>query len=104
MGSAISPLQQSLVNYDVHRYWTSRDYHTSSRWYLQHWIWKYQTGYDLHPSIHSSKHGLRVADVGTGNAYVRSFLTAQAFLPSFSSFLRLATTTAEAARKPATLT
>jgi hypothetical protein len=91
MGSAVLPLQESLANYDATRYWKSRDHHASSRsvstsaelrctpalanilifgLHLQHWIWSYQTGYVLHPSIQSSRHGLRVADVGTGNAYV----------------------------------
>jgi hypothetical protein len=64
------------------------------RLYLQHWIWNYQTGYVLHPSIPRSKHGLRVADMGTGNAYVTGFFPVQADGHHISSLLhRPATTT-----------
>lgn len=38
---------------------------------LQHYLWKDQTGYLLHPSISlSGAENLRIADVGTGTGYV----------------------------------
>lgn len=38
----------------------------SMRLNLQHFLWKQQLGYNLHPSIPTDKAGLKIADVATG--------------------------------------
>lgn len=44
---------------------------SSHRLHLQHWVWKYQLGYDLHPQIDvSKKTALKIADVAAGNGQV----------------------------------
>jgi len=61
---------ESEPTYDARQYWNSRDYKTSARLHLQHWIYQSQLGYLLHPSISQSlqkKPDLKVADVACGN-------------------------------------
>jgi SAM-dependent methyltransferase len=56
--------------YDSRSYWTNRDYKTSSRLFMQHWMWQLELGYALHPNIPAeirSKPDLKVADVACGN-------------------------------------
>ena len=36
---------------------------------LQHYLWKDQTGYLLHPSIPLSNPNIKIADIGTGTGY-----------------------------------
>jgi 2-polyprenyl-3-methyl-5-hydroxy-6-metoxy-1,4-benzoquinol methylase len=57
-------------NYDEKTYWTNRDYKTSARLTMQHWMWQHELGYALHPKIPEdvrSKSDLKVADVACGN-------------------------------------
>ena len=37
--------------------------------YIQHWMWRYQTGYILHPKVDTSKDNLKVADIACGTGY-----------------------------------
>lgn len=44
------------------------NYSNSFRLYLQHWMWKAQAGWDLHPLIKLPETGeIRIADLGCGN-------------------------------------
>ena len=45
---------------------------------LQHYIWKEESGYLLHPSIPTDQENLSVADVGTGTGYGVHFLQVSA--------------------------
>ncbi|KAL2047855.1 hypothetical protein ABVK25_011264 [Lepraria finkii] len=45
---------------------TTRAYVSTARLNLQHYLWKDQTGYLLHPDIPLSNTALKIADVGTG--------------------------------------
>ena len=57
-------------NFDEKAYWTNRDYKTSSRLFMQHWMWQLQLGYTLHPSIPEAirtNPNLKIADVACGN-------------------------------------
>lgn len=47
-------------------YRLNRDVAASTRLSLQHYIWKENMGYILHPSIDVSRPDLSIADVGTG--------------------------------------
>jgi 2-polyprenyl-3-methyl-5-hydroxy-6-metoxy-1,4-benzoquinol methylase len=47
-------------------YRLNRDIVASMRLNLQHYIWKENMGYILHPSIELPSTGVRIADVGTG--------------------------------------
>lgn len=47
-------------------YRLNRDVVASTRLSLQHYIWKENMGYILHPSIDTSRPNLSIADVGTG--------------------------------------
>lgn len=40
---------------------------------LQHYLWKDQAGYLVHPSIPLTSPNLKIADVGTGTGYVLTF-------------------------------
>ncbi|CAD6582664.1 MAG: hypothetical protein ASARMPREDX12_000999 [Alectoria sarmentosa] len=44
----------------------SRDTPASVRLYFQHWMWRYQTGYLLHPNVVTTKEGLKIADIACG--------------------------------------
>ncbi|MCJ1303443.1 hypothetical protein MMC08_006253 [Hypocenomyce scalaris] len=44
----------------------SRNAAASVRLYFQHWMWRYQTGYLLHPEIPLDKEGLKIADIACG--------------------------------------
>lgn len=56
---------------------------------LQHYLWKDQTGYLLHPSIPlSSIQNVKIADVGTGTGYVR--LSPSSFLLEKKKLSKLA--------------
>jgi hypothetical protein len=50
-------------------YRLNRDIVASMRLNLQHYIWKENMGYILHPSIELPSTGVRIADVGTGTGY-----------------------------------
>jgi 2-polyprenyl-3-methyl-5-hydroxy-6-metoxy-1,4-benzoquinol methylase len=57
-------------DFDEKTYWTNRDFKTSSRLFMQHWMWQLQLGYELHPSIPPdirNKPNLKIADVACGN-------------------------------------
>lgn len=43
-----------------------RDSQASIRLYLQYWMWRYQLGYQLHPTIPAKKDSLKIADIGCG--------------------------------------
>ena len=52
--------------YNEKEYWTSRDFKTSARLSMMHWLFTLQLGYALHPSIPESvrsKPDLKIADV-----------------------------------------
>lgn len=51
-------------------YRLNRDVAASTRLSLQHYIWKENMGYILHPSIDVSRPNLSIADVGTGTGCV----------------------------------
>jgi len=57
----------SKYAYDATEWWTTRDFRTSARLHLQHWLWNYQLGYVLHRSIPINSPNLRIADVAAGN-------------------------------------
>ena len=40
-----------------------------SRLNLQHYLWKDQTGYLIHPSVPLSNPNIKIADIGTGTGY-----------------------------------
>lgn len=70
MASSTDAKSASGPEYDEKSYWTNRDFKTSSRLFMQHWIWQLQLGYVLHPSIPESvrtKPNLKIADVACGN-------------------------------------
>lgn len=50
-------------------YRLNRDVAASTRLSLQHYIWKENMGYLLHPAIDVSRPDLTIADVGTGTGY-----------------------------------
>lgn len=52
------------------KYRLNRDVLASSRLNYQHYIWKETLGFLLHPKIDTSKVDIRIADVGTGTAFV----------------------------------
>lgn len=54
-------------------YRLNRDVAASTRLSLQHYIWKENMGYLLHPDIDVSRPDLTIADVGTGTGYGISF-------------------------------
>lgn len=57
-------------NVDMRTYWTNRDFKTSLRLFMQHWMWQHELGYALHPKIPEeirSKPDLKIADVACGN-------------------------------------
>lgn len=54
-------------------YRLNRNIAASTRLSLQHYIWKENMGYLLHPSIDVSRPDLAIADVGTGTAYGVSY-------------------------------
>lgn len=60
-------------------YRLGRDVIASTRLNLQHYIWKENIGYLLHPSIRfpnaSSNSDISIADVGTGTGYAFTFHT-----------------------------
>ncbi|KAI0142853.1 S-adenosyl-L-methionine-dependent methyltransferase [Xylariaceae sp. FL1272] len=49
----------------AHEYVLNRDYQSSARLNLQHYLWVKEVGYDLHPRI-ELRPGMTVADVATG--------------------------------------
>ncbi|MCJ1485515.1 hypothetical protein MMC06_005689, partial [Schaereria dolodes] len=49
-----------------HNYPLKRNYQAAARLNLQHYLWKEQIGYLLHPSIPLTSDDLQIADVGTG--------------------------------------
>ncbi|KAI7286111.1 hypothetical protein KC345_g1394 [Hortaea werneckii] len=54
--------------YDAQAYWKEQDFQTSARLHLQHWIWNYQLGYQVHPLVDiGCTPPLRIADVACGN-------------------------------------
>lgn len=46
---------------------------TVRRLNFQHYIWKDQIGYLLHPSIPREGDSLKIADIGTGTGYAIEF-------------------------------
>lgn len=52
------------------KYRLNRDVLASSRLNYQHYIWKETLGFLLHPNIDILKADLRIADIGTGTAFV----------------------------------
>ncbi|KAI6823602.1 hypothetical protein KC340_g5022 [Hortaea werneckii] len=54
--------------YDAQTYWKEQDFQTSARLHLQHWIWNYQLGYQVHPLVDiGGARPLKIADVACGN-------------------------------------
>lgn len=53
-------------NGDLEGYPLQRQLLSSVRLYLQHWMWRRELGYILHPKISISQ-GTRIADVACGN-------------------------------------
>ncbi|KAL8774224.1 MAG: hypothetical protein Q9209_000975 [Squamulea sp. 1 TL-2023] len=53
-------------NGDLDGYPLQRELFSSVRLYLQHWMWRRELGYVLHPEI-PVKEGMRIADVACGN-------------------------------------
>lgn len=51
-------------------YRLKRDIAATTRLNLQHYIWKENIGYLIHPSVDVSNPNLSIADVGTGTGYV----------------------------------
>ncbi|KAI7086947.1 hypothetical protein KC356_g4587 [Hortaea werneckii] len=54
--------------YDAQAYWREQDFQTSARLHIQHWIWNYQLGYQVHPLVDiGGARPLKIADVACGN-------------------------------------
>lgn len=51
-------------------YRLKRDITATTRLNLQHYIWKENIGYLIHPSVDFSSPTLTIADVGTGTGHV----------------------------------
>ena len=51
-------------------YVLGRDYMATARLNYQHFLWKEQLGFLVHPSIQVARPDVKVADIGTGTGYV----------------------------------